>query len=60
MINKEKEEANVVMKKVFENVLENVKLLSKLNQKQIKYIKLNFEILEKKDELENILQGKEK
>lgn len=55
MNKEEKEEADEVLIKFYDKVLEIVELLKPLNQKQLNYLKLQYEIVHKKVQLNDLI-----
>ena len=55
MNKEEKKEVDEVLIKFYDKVLEIVELLKPLNQKQLKYLKLQYEIAHKKVQLNNLI-----
>ena len=56
MTDEEKKIANEVLLKFYDKALEIVELLKPLNQKQLNYLKLQYDIVHKKTQLNDLLK----
>lgn len=55
MTEEEKKKANEVLIKFYDKALEIVELLKPLNQKQLNYLKLQYDIVHKKTQLNDLI-----
>lgn len=56
MTNEEKKIADEVLLKFYDKALEIVELLKPLNEKQLNYLKLQYDIVHKKTQLNDLLK----